>query len=327
MKQRFIKSLLLCASSLSLTAAWGQTPLQVSINRTYDNETKTVHYPAIQTGDENNPTVVKNASHVEMIGKDAVVMKPGFTTQNLTSGGAYFKASTAPLNPTNFDAVVIATDPATSTDANGILNVNKWEKYEVAFKIPDVYETAVNSFLDHYYDNSIGGTSVVDLDHEINPYAGDSIEVRVDFTSPTGKHITRWAFFMKEAEWSNQNYAWDLYTNNTYTYNQPANADKIRLMAEPHSQQLTDLNKFHWHIRFAPDEEGVWTYTVTVKTPYLKYPGGMLPMPDLSYPDILSPVTFICNAPLQNNHGFIKVNQNNHRFCIIRQVTLHRHIL
>lgn len=153
--------------------------------------------------------------------------------------------------------------------------VNQWEKYEIAFKLPSLYENAVDSFFRHYF-----GKGKVNDKADLNPYADDSLEVRIDLISPypSQKHITKWAFFMREAKWS-------------------GNSDFDTLMQD----QSNPLDPYHWHFRFAPDTIGRWQFRIFVSTPKWESP-----LPTYSF----GPYFFTAEPPLKDNHGYLKTKVN-----------------
>ncbi len=213
---------------------------------------------------------VINGVDAQILSSASVTLLPGFTASSF-GGNAGCHSFRAAIQPLMLDGFLVAPD-ASHVDQLGNVSVEKWEKYELAFKLPPAYEQAVAGFLDHYYN---GG---VDPNADLNPYADDSLEVRIDLVSPTGRHLTKWAFFMREAEWNGTNDASIL-------------------------QEATNtLADYHWHFRFAPDEEGAWFYSITVSTPK-----WAVPLPAYTYGEF----HFNCTSPLYDNHGYLRVAENN----------------
>ncbi len=243
------------------------------------------------TGDIISPYVetpgvtVDGTADVEFHGGYSVTLNPGFTASATTSD-FNFRA----VVDEAIESVVITPDPSTSIDQNGILHVNKWEKLEVGFTLPEDYQTAVNNFFDHYFPPGNGNPSA---DYDLNPYADDSLLIRIDLTSPSNQIITKWGFFMREARWG---------------------ADVVP--AYPGSafleEDASDINyKYFYRLRFAPDEVSTqpWSLSINLSAPFT-IDGAAVPLPDFTFPGF----TFICDAPLADNHGYVKVNTNNNRY-------------
>ena len=165
--------------------------------------------------------------------------------------------------------------PVFAQGAAGNVSIEKWEKYEIAFRLPGEYEQAIKNFFVHYFKT--GETPDV---NDLNPYADDSLEVRIDLISPSGKHLIKWAFFMREAKWN----AW-------------GDPDNDTLIEDTQNA----LSEYHWHFRFAPDETGEWVYKINVSTPLWN-------TPFTTY--VFGPFRFNCTSPLPDNHGFIRVGAN-----------------
>ena len=213
---------------------------------------------------------VINGVDAQILSSTSVTLLPGFTASSY-GGNAGCHSFRAAIQPLMLDGFLVAPD-ASHVDQLGNVSVEKWEKYELAFKLPLAYEQAVAGFLDHYYN---GG---VDPDADLNPYSDDSLEVRIDLVSPTGRRLTKWAFFMREAEW---------------------NGTIDESILQEASNTLSD---YHWHFRFAPDEEGAWFYSITVSTPK-----WAVPLPVYTYGEFY----FNCTSPLYDNHGYLHVAENN----------------
>ncbi len=235
--------------------------------------------------DDAQPVTVDGTADVEFHGGYSVTLNPGFTA-SATTGAFNFRA----VIDEEIESVVITPDPSTSIDANGIIHVNKWEKLEIGFTLPQKYQAAVNNFFNHYFPPGNGNPS---SDYDLNPYADDSLLIRIDLTSPSNQIITKWGFFMREARWG---------------------ADVVQ--GYPGSafleEDVNDVNyKYFYRLRFAPDEVSTqpWSLSINLSAPNTK-DAATDPLLDFTFPGF----TFICDAPLSANHGYVKVNANNNRY-------------
>ena len=180
------------------------------------------------------------------------------------------------------DIILISPNPANSIDS-GVVQVPEWEKFEIGFKLPAVYNAAVNSFFTDYYSSS----HIVNTSTDLNPYADDSLSVVINLTSPSGHHYRKWGFFMRVAD----------FLVEADTGNDP---EKLQLAANPSDP----LYPYNWRFRFAPNELGSWSYSITISNP--KGPAGL---PTYTF----NGFSFNCIAPLADNHGFLMINTNNKR--------------
>ncbi len=244
-------------------------------NLTYSSGTYLFSHPSTITSPSspNTPIDFSNQSNITYQSAKEIVLKDGFQAHDYSSSGQFL----AKINP-NLDMVLITPDPATSI-INGVLYVPKWEKLELALKLPLEYQNAINSFFSHYW---LPGNQVNPAT-DLNPYAFDSLEVRFDLIKPDGTtQLTRWAFFMRPGIY-------------------PTSAVSDDLVEDP----TNDFYDYPFRFRFAPDElsnGNPWTFTVTIRNPQ-----GLPGFPQYIYTGF----SFICDPPLANNHGFLQVASNN----------------
>lgn len=220
------------------------------------------------------------------VARNMIHLRAGFHAGGFDAGSTDGFFRTEFLSDNNF--ILVSPDPGAIID--DVVHVPKWEKLEIGFKLPSVYEFAISKFFEHYYDITPGNQ--VNLMTDINPYASDSLNVRVTLTSPSGRILTRYAFYMREATWG----AAPLNSNGVLT---PGAAE---LTAD-----LSPLSDYHWRFRFAPDEVDPnipWTMRIQVFGPLFT----SFPEVDFGY------FTFFCDPPLPDNHGFLHVNQDNNRY-------------
>lgn len=220
------------------------------------------------------------------VARDMIHLKPGFHAGNFDAGApsGYFR--TEFLSDNNF----ILVSPGASSIVNGVVHVPQWEKLEIGFKLPPVYETAIDTFFNHYYDPAPGNQ--VNPLTDLNPYASDSLNVRIILTSPSGRILTRYGFFMREATWGPV-------PNNSSGTPTPGAAEL--------TEDFSALSEYNWRFRFAPDEVDLsipWTMRIQVIGPYFT---GM-PEIDFGY------FSFFCDPPLPDNHGYLHVNQDNKHY-------------
>ena len=139
-------------------------------------------------------------------------------------------------------------------------------KFELGIKLPAEINSLVDDYInltDHPYDpEDYSG---------LNPFNPDDISVEVTFYPPTGDPKIIYGFFY-----------------NDYNYN----IDASNWVSKP-----TD---YHWRVRFAPDQEGTWTYDI--KVIFSNNP---------SLDDIENPgcPAFVCVA--SDNPGYLMQNDSN----------------
>ena len=232
----------------------------------------------------NNVVEVLDECQMTYRAKDMIHLRPGFHAGELNNMG-YFKTEF-------FIPDVKLVTPDASSIINGVVNVPKWEKLEIAFRLPPQYESAIASFFAHYYDPTTGNQ--VNPQTDINPYASDSLQVKVTFTSPTGRKLYKSGFFMREAKWG-------LGPIGGGGFPVPGAADLEEDLNHP-------LANYNWRVRFAPDEVDLtvpWIMKIEVEAP----PSTFFPQ---SYD--MGNFAFLCIDPLPDNHGYLHVNANNNRY-------------
>jgi hypothetical protein len=100
-------------------------------------------------GDPGVPVTITGTADAEFVSATQVRLTPGFHAGAFTGGGR-FRAHIDESLGSPEDVIVIAPDPATHI-SNGVLHVNKWEKLEVGFKLPQDYQDAIDRFFANYY--------------------------------------------------------------------------------------------------------------------------------------------------------------------------------
>jgi len=255
--------------------------------------TTNYYYPTkiISPEIETNAVSISGSSKVTYTAGDQIELNPGFEAGDFTGDGEF----TAQID-TGMKMILISPDPNDPyTFNNNVVQVHKWEKFEVGFNLPKEYLVAVKNFFDNY-DPKLNG-----LDHSftgpmLNPYADDSLSVEVDLTSPDYRQITKWAFFMRVADFLKE-----------IDSGHDPNYEKVRL----DDNSSDPLRPFNWRFRFAPDYEGTWTFNITINTANDISTG----LPIYGFPTYhFNNFQFECIARLAENHGFLKVNQSNKRY-------------
>ncbi len=237
-------------------------------------------------GDPNMPTTITETAEVEFVSATQVRLTPGFHA-GAFSGTGRFRAHIDPSLGNPEDVIVIAPDPAAHI-TDGVLHVNKWEKLEVGLKLPQDYQDAIDRFFVNYYSNGVSEPatpSEVDAASDLNPYADDSLQLVMTLTSPTGEHRMKWGFFMREAVWSSA-------------------ADTAVLI----ENDTSSLHLYPIRFRFAPDEVGKWQFTLSIKAPHTATLAG-----DPLDPLLYAGYSFVCEPPLPDNKGYLRVNEHNRR--------------
>ncbi|MFN0187755.1 MAG: T9SS type A sorting domain-containing protein [Bacteroidia bacterium] len=232
----------------------------------------------------NNVVEVDYKCQMTYRAKDMIHLRPGFHAGEFDDNG-YFKTEF-------FNHDVKLVTPDASSMVNGIVNVPKWEKLEIAFRLPPIFESAIANFFAHYYDGATGNQ--VNPNTDLNPYASDSLKVRVVFTSPTGRKLYKSGFFMREAKWGSGPIG-------GMGVPVPGAADLEEDLNHP-------LANYNWRVRFAPDEVDLtvpWIMKIEVEAP----PRTFFPQ---SYD--MGNFAFLCIDPLPDNHGYLHVNANNNRY-------------
>ena len=243
-------------------------------------------------GAGNPPTTITGATSTEFVSATQIRLTPGFHAGDLASEGR-FRAHISEGIGEPEDVIAMATEPYSYIDGN-TMHVRKWEKLELGLKLPDEYEAAVSDFFASYYPYPNGpndplalvsAPSNVDAVHELNPYADDSLQAYIVLTSPSGVQRMKWGFYMREAKWE-------------------TGADD----ALPTEDLTNPFDSYRMRFRFAPDEEGTWLFWIALRAPHTLNANE----------DVLEPLTyvgysFVCDPPLDDNHGPLHVNQENRR--------------
>jgi hypothetical protein len=269
----FIILYFIFSTAVAQVTSYPLTPYYIGTNYINANAVITHQGAIIAPADSSSTVDVSGSSIVAFKSGTGVELNPGFTAE--PSGSGSFTAEIAP----QIDLILIS--PANAIN-NGVVNVPKWEKLELGFKLPDEYTVAVNSFFNHYYS---GNASVpVNPNTELNPYADDSLRVVFDLVSPTNRHIRKWGFFMREA-------AFNIHGDHA------SDTNKLKLGQDTTSS----LYPYNWRFRFAPDEEGNWSFNISISNPQ-----NMQGFPAYTFNGFI----FYCEPALNHNHGFLKVADN-----------------
>lgn len=281
---------LLCAVSLAGAASvMGQTtyPDHVIQDVTWTSGT---HHTAVTNrilspGTSSLPVSISGTADAEFVSSTQVLLAPGFHAGGFTGSGQFHAFIDTALVPA--DLVVLSPDTAGHI-TDGVLHVEKWEKLEIGLTLPEPYQLAIDSFFTHYYSNGVTNTATpnqVDKDRDLNPYADDSLQLVMTLIDPSDDVRMKWGFYMTEAGWS-------------------STLPTAQIGEAPGDT----LYPYHVHYRFAPDEEGLWRFSLSIKAPHT--------LDQLNDPLQFQQYTgydFVCDAPLPDNHGPLHVNTVNHR--------------
>lgn len=256
-----------------------------------------VPQPIYAPGDAAMPTSITGTARSEFMSTTRIRLKPGFHAGDL-SGDGRFRARINPWMGAPEDLVVIA--PGADHVVDDVLHVEKWEKLELGFKLPQEYQDAIDLFFAHYYSYVnpidpldptapyVATSGNVDHTHDLNPYADDSLRLVMTLTDPSGDQRMKWGFYMKEATWS----------------------------ADPQGEGELIGNApspFNVRFRFAPDEEGPWHFGLSIKAPLT------LNDLDAQLHDVYNTgYNFVCDPPLPGNNGHLQVNETNRRMLQFR---------
>ncbi|MEO8587814.1 MAG: T9SS type A sorting domain-containing protein [Flavobacteriales bacterium] len=248
----------------------------------------TVPQRIISPGDANLPASTTEAAHTEFISGTEIRLTPGFHGGDLTGDGRFRAWIDQGLGVPE-DVIAISPDPTTHVVEN-VMHVEKWEKLELALKLPQEYRDAIDQFFGNYYSNGVTNASTpgnIDDVHDLNPFADDSLQLVMHLTSPSGAQRIKWGFYMTEAMWTVE----------------PPTPDA--LLVDDTSDPLLSHNI---HFRFAPDEEGTWQFALSIKAPHTVNMANEA-LAEVHY----NGYTFICDPPLADNKGYLSVNPNNRR--------------
>lgn len=229
---------------------------------------------------------ISGVADAEWVSGTRVHLAPGFHAGDLTNDGQFHGHVDAALDP-DADLALITPEPATHI-VDGLVHVEKWEKLELGLQLPQEYQDAIGRFFAHYYSygsDTVATPGNVDALHDLNPYADDSLQVVMTLTSPTGEKRMKWGFYLREAQWTDA-------------------SDTARLAAFT----TNPLDAYRIRFRFAPDEEGLWRFSLAARAPHTLTTTDA-PLPALDH----SGYAFFCEPPLDDNHGFLHVNTKNRR--------------
>lgn len=246
------------------------------------------------------PTEIRASADVEFVSATEVRLLPGFHAGAFNSQGQFHARIDQGLGQPA-DLVIISPAPDGSSPygsiEDNVVHVHKWEKVEVGLRLPQEYQDAIDRFFEHYYpynypphlpgnpNTNVAEPGNVDPLHDLNPYADDSLQVVMKLTKPDGSKTYKWGFFMQENDWENSD-------------------PEAKLVLDPNDP----LNPYNIHFRFAPDSEGPWSFTISVKAPFTTRSDGS-PILDVFYDGY----TLYCVPPKADNKGYLSVNPNNHR--------------
>ncbi|MGV3637860.1 MAG: T9SS type A sorting domain-containing protein [Flavobacteriales bacterium] len=258
----------------------------------------THHYsqsPAIIAPDDpEQPVEVSGTADAEFVSGTTVHLTDGFQAGSFTGDGQ-FRARIGDQYGDPESIVVIPSEPGAQV-VDGVVHVPKWEKLEIGIELPQEYQDAIDSFFAHYYSNGEGEHATsdeVDALHDLNPYADDSLQLFMTLTKPNGQQTLKWGFHMREAEWGPQ-------------------GDAARLVPD-----LDDpLDRYRIRFRCAPDMEGEWQVTITLKAPYTQTINNV-PLETTIY----SGYSFFCDPALPENKGPLSVNPINKRVLMFEDET------
>ncbi len=233
------------------------------------------------------PVEITETADAEFVSGTQVRLRPGFHAGGFEGGGR-FRARIDEGLGTAPDLIVIHPEPSASYMAN-VLHVPKWEKLEMGLRLPQAYQDAVDRFFAHYYSNPNdvyqATPGAVDADHDLNPYADDSLQLVLTLNDPDNTTRLKWGFYMKEGKWTSE-------------------FDNAVLVLDP----LNPLHPYGVRFRLAPDKEGPWQFSLMLKAPYTSDLANG-PLPDL----ISTGYGFVCDPRLEDNKGPLSVNHANGR--------------
>jgi len=262
------------------------------VNWTSGTHDVTSSQKIISPSSPSHPVAITGTAAAEFVSAKAVELMPGFQAGPfvpfaLHAGPFIARIDNGLGNPD--DVIAIAPDPTTHVIDN-VMHVNKWEKLEIGMLLPQAYQDAIDSFFVHYYSNHVSNDATpghVDAVHDLNPYADDSLQLVMTLTSPSGAQKMKWGFYMREAKW---------------------NGLPTDSVAKLVTNTFSALTPYHIHFRFAPDEVGLWQFSLSIQAPHT------ITVANAALPSLLySGYGFACDPPLEDNHGSLHVNTANRR--------------
>lgn len=287
-------SALLCAVLGNTVSAQIVYPAPPLVIQDVQWSSGTHHYsqsPAIVAPDApGHPVEVSGTADAEFVSGTAVHLTDGFQAGSFTGDGQ-FRARIGDQYGDPESIVLIPSEPGAQI-VDGVVHVPKWEKLEIGIALPQAYKDAIDRFFENYYSNGYdqpvtpGNVNVL---HDLNPYADDSLRLVMTLTDPSGAQTMKWGFYMKEAKWE-------------------SDATLARMVDDPDDPR----NPYHVRFRVSPNTEGVWHFGLALSAPHTQTLAGN-PLPSLQF----NGFSFVCDPALADNHGFLSVataNRQNLQF-------------
>ena len=229
------------------------------------------------------PVSIQVSATAELVSGTEVHLQDGFHAGDFDAEGRFRARIQQELEP-----LLLLSPEVDGHVVDNVLHVNKWEKLELGVILPQLYQDAIDNFFQHYYTNGPLASATPDMldpAHDLNPYADDSLQLVMTLTKPSGTRTLKWGFFMREAGWSGP--------------------EDWAILVEDDEDPLAHCNV---RFRVAPDEEGLWSFTISIQAPHtVSAIGDSLP------PVLYSAHTFMCDPPLPDNLGPLRVNPVNRR--------------
>ncbi|WKZ64861.1 MAG: T9SS type A sorting domain-containing protein [Flavobacteriales bacterium] len=242
------------------------------------------------------PVDISGTADAEFVSAASVRLRPGFHAGGFAVNQGRFRARIDEGLGQPADLVIISPAPDGSSPygsiEDNVVHVHKWEKVELGLRLPAIYQAAIDSFFHHYYphpnDPYLSAPGNTDPVHDLNPYADDSLQLVMTLTRPDGSSTMRWGFFTREATWDS-------------TVSDPDMAWLIEGTGSP-------LQPYAVRFRFAPDQEGAWSFRISAKAPLTSDAQGAT-LPELLHTGF----GLQCMPPLADNNGYLQVNAANRR--------------
>lgn len=254
---------------------------------TEDIHLYTVTQPILSPASPDLPVTISEAADAEFVSSNQVRLQPGFHAGGFGANGRFRAHIDETLGPPG-DVVIIAPDPSVSMQDN-VIQVPKWEKFEIGLRLPQEYRDAIDRFFANYYghptDPYIATLQNVDQQHDLNPFADDSLQLVMTLTNPSGTEELQWGFYMHEAKWAS-------------TFSAASLLDDVADIYHPYTIRY----------RFAPDIEGTWSFNLSIKAPNTNTMDEQ-PLPNI----LLTGYSFHCAPPLPDNRGPLLVEPNTRR--------------
>jgi len=267
----FLFSVVLFSGQLDAQCSGNQTINSINNNGTVQNyyAPNTITSPLANTS---NTVYISGSTNVTYQAGNTIYLEPG------ASGAVGFRANHASGGGPGVFVAKIDYPHMLMIEPTGTSNVGKYEKIEIGLEMPSDINTRIDDFFKG--TNNSGGP-------HINPYDPDwstfnstrntyGIDVEANFTAPSGAQKTIYGFYYRE------------YVRNT---------------ASPDDNVLgwTEVaTPYHFRVRYAPDEIGTWTYTITVN--YKDISGNTL---------ALQRNCNSFNCVSSSNKGYLKIGSSN----------------